>query len=191
MAGAVAALTAVVVLAGCGSNDDPAPPTITADQAPGALATPAVVPATVPVKDQCTGEELSLNLGRIDGSAGSVTLPLVFTNTGARPCVLHAYPSVSYVTTEAGTEIGAAATPTRSTGSAAEPFTLAPGGRATATVRAVQVENYPEHECGPTPVAGLRVHAPGDSAAKFVAYAGTGCVLPGVDQLQVTAFAPL
>jgi hypothetical protein len=184
-----AAAAALAALTGCGSNDDPAPAEITITRAPDALASPVVVPTTVPVNDMCTSDELSMNLGRIDGSAGSVTIPLVFTNTGARPCIVYAFPSVSYVSAEDGVEVGAAAT--RSSGSAVEPVTLAPGGRATATVRAVQVENYPEAECEPTPVAGLRVYTLGDPSTKFVSYAGTGCVLPGVDQLQVTAFTPL
>ncbi|MGW4480919.1 DUF4232 domain-containing protein [Rhodococcus triatomae] len=185
---AIAALTAA--LAGCGADtESSSPDTTSVETVAGATDSPAsAVAATsvVPAEDRCTADELSLNLGRTDGSAGSVTVPLVFTNTGPRPCILYGFPGVSYVTAKDGTEVGAAAT---RSGSAGEPATVAPGGRATATVRAVQVENYPESECGPTAVAGLRVYAPDDSSGLFVALPGTGCVLPGVDQLQVTSVA--
>lgn len=179
-------LGAVTILAGCSSDDDDPPKSITIELAP----TNQVVSGTteIPVADRCTADELSLNLGRTDGSAGSVTMPLVFTNTGDRTCILSGFPGVSYVTAENGTEVGAAAT---RSGSPSGPVTLAPGGRATASVRAVQVLNYPDYQCGPTPVAGLHVYPPDDSAALFVAYPGTGCALPNVDQLQVTAVVPM
>lgn len=181
-AGALVAMGALV--SACGSDE--MPPTAIASL-PTAATTDAAAPAAdtpVTADDRCTDDELSLNPGRTEGSAGSTTVPLVFANTGDRECVLEGFPGVSYVTDEGGTEVGAAAS---RTGPAGDAVYLQPGSRAAAVVQAVQVLNYPTEDCEPTPVAGLRVYAPNASAARFVALPGTGCALPAIDQLQVTA----
>ena len=46
---------------------------------------------------------------------------------------------------------------------------------AVALVQFVQVANFDATVCRPTPVRGLRVYPPGDTASLFVAAAGTGC----------------
>jgi hypothetical protein len=63
---------------------------------------------------------------------------------------------------------------------------LRPGGKAQALVQFVQVANFDAAVCQPTPVRGLRVYPPGDTASLFVAADGTGCAgtLPG-PQLSV------
>lgn len=182
---------AAALLAACSSPESPTPIGTQSGAAPStALGSttgnrePDATAATVADQDRCTAGELSLNPGRPDGSAGSVTIPLVFTNTGGRTCTLYGFPGVSYVDSADGTEIGAAAT---RSGDSGTPIALAPGERATAMVRAAVVLNYPAEECSPTPVAGLRVYPPNDSTALFVAHTGTGCAGHGVDQLQVTA----
>ncbi|MGW0042501.1 DUF4232 domain-containing protein [Rhodococcus sp. NPDC003348] len=186
---------AAAMLAACGSPGAPDSPTTvsppaatTAGPTTGGAAsggtTSGDTAAAVADQDRCTTQELSVNEGRVEGSAGSVTIPLVFTNTGSRTCTLYGFPGVSYVDGADGVEIGAAAT---RAGGSGEPVVLAPGGRATATVRAVQVLNYPAEQCNPTPVAGLRVYPPNDTATLFVSRAGTGCAQHGVDQLEVTA----
>jgi hypothetical protein len=48
------------------------------------------------------------------------------------------------------------------------------------------VANYDAAVCRPTPVRGLRVYPPGDTAALFVPAEGTGCAgTPPGDQLSV------
>ncbi|MFF0817553.1 DUF4232 domain-containing protein [Rhodococcus sp. NPDC003318] len=175
------------VLTGCGTEEPhlggavPATPSIAA---PGLSGGTAAAGTTGPAPDPCTASDLSVTDTRTDESAGSVTIPLRFVNTGERACSLHGFPGVSYVTAKDGTEVGAAAT---HSGDIGEPVTLAPGGRATVTVRAAQVVNYTPAQCEPTPVAGLRIYPPNDSQALYVAHAGTGCARPEVEQLQVTA----
>ncbi len=182
----VLAATAVALVA-CGSGDPPSAPVVPSTSVP-----PAASPATgaAPVVDPagCAASELSLGLGREDGSAGSVTIPLVLSNVGARACTLTGFPGVSYVTGRDGTEVGAAASRSGDAGAA---VVLAPGDRATATVRAVQVLNYPTDDCEPTSVAGLRVYPPNAADALYAARPGTGCAGYGVDQLQVTAVTRL
>ncbi|GAA4471513.1 DUF4232 domain-containing protein [Rhodococcus olei] len=186
-AAAAAGAVAVAALAACGSDGStesvttsPFAPATGSGTAASTTASPVAVAAG------CTASDLSLRLGREEGSAGSVTIPIVFTNTGGRACTLHGFPGVSYVTGEKGTEVGAAASQSGDTGTA---VSLSPGGRASATVRAVQVLNYPADKCDPTPVAGLRVYPPNTEDALYAARPGTGCAQYGVDQLQVTSAA--
>ena len=44
-----------------------------------------------------------------------------------------------------------------------------------ALVQFVRVANFDAAVCKPTPVRGLRVYPPGDTASLFVPAAGTGC----------------
>ncbi|MFD4292892.1 DUF4232 domain-containing protein [Rhodococcus sp. NPDC058505] len=194
-AAAGALLIGAGIVAGCASDPSgatPRPAAAVADPGTTAATPPEVAAAetaaAAPVADtdRCTTRELSVNDGKSQGSAGSVTIPLVFTNTGGRTCTLDGFPGVSYVDGEDGREVGRAAT---RSGEGGAPVVLAPGARATAMVRAVQVLDYPAQECVPTPVAGLRVYPPNDTATLFVGHAGTGCATYDVNQLQVTAVA--
>lgn len=155
-----------------------APPTRTTTAAP-----PTTQPTT-PAVAACQAGQLSVDLGAPDGAAGSTTYALTFTNTSGESCRLDGFPGVSYVTGSGGTQVGAAAE--RSGGSQGA-TTLSPGNSASAQVQAVQVANYPESDCNPEPVAGLRVYPPGSYDALFVALDGTGCANDGVKQLSVTA----
>ncbi|TQF65839.1 DUF4232 domain-containing protein [Rhodococcus spelaei] len=157
-------------------------PTGAGESTGNAASTATDRPAADP--NACTATELTLTAGQSEGAAGSVIIPLVFTNKGARTCVLDGFPGVSYVTGEGGTEVGAAAT---RAGSSAGPVRLAPGTKATANVRAVQVLNYPSSDCVPGAVGGLRVFPPNAFDALFLPHSGTGCTQPGVHQLEVTA----
>ena len=60
-----------------------------------------------------------------------------------------------------------------------------PGHSAHATLRAVNVGNFPPATCTPTPVLGLRIYPPNQTAAAFIAQTGTGCAQAGVNQLQI------
>lgn len=188
---------AALTLAGCSSNDtEPAASTASAAPTSAAAATttaqdlsapesPAAATTPVDNPNTCAATELMLTAGQTQGAAGSTIVPLVFTNTGGRTCVLKGFPGVSYVTGESGTEVGAAAARSGEEGAEVE---LAPGATASAQVRAVQAENYPAEMCAPTPVAGLRVFPPNAYASLFLPYPTTGCANtgPGVFQLEVT-----
>lgn len=189
---AAAGIAGMLTTAACSSDGDgtaePAPGTTTAVTAAAASTTAAVTETTAAQQQNgCAVSDLRLTLGQVQGAAGSTELPLVFTNTGGRTCVLDGFPGVSYVQGGAdGAQVGAAAT---RSGQSAGPVTLAPDATATAMVRAVEVQNYPEDTCVPTPVAGLRVYPPNDTGSIFVPYATTGCSQTGdgLDQLSVQA----
>ncbi len=138
---------------------------------------------------RCTAAQLSATLGQGDAAAGSVTRPLEFTNTGSGPCELRGFPGVSYVAGDDGHQVGPAA---QETGERAGEVVLRPGGQAVALVQFVQVANFDAAVCKPTPVRGLRVYPPGDTASLFVPAAGTGCAgTPPGPQLTVrTVTAP-
>ncbi|HST98036.1 MAG TPA: DUF4232 domain-containing protein [Geodermatophilus sp.] len=176
-----------VVTAGCGAPaaSPPAPETVTVTAPAPVEPRPASAAATPAAggTPRCTTAGLSATLGEGDAAAGSVTRPLVFTNTGAAPCELRGFPGVSYVAGADGHQVGPAA---QETGERAGEVVLRPGGKAQALVQFVQVANFDAAVCQPTPVRGLRVYPPGDTASLFVAADGTGCAgTPPGPQLSV------
>jgi hypothetical protein len=119
------------------------------------------------------------------GCRGSVYRVLVFTNRGSQSCELQGFPGVSYVAGDDGHQVGPAAT---RTGDRGEPVHIAPGGTASAQLRQVNVANFDPAVCQPTPVRGLRVYPPGETAAIFVPLGSTGCAgTPSGPQLTVQA----
>jgi len=132
----------------------------------------------------CRASTLRVSLGSGDAAAGTSYVQLEFTNTGSRSCVIQGFPGVSYVTGDNGTQVGA---PAERDGTKGVAVTLAPRGVASATLAMVQVLNYDESVCRPTPVRGLRVYPPGDTASVFVATNGTGCTgNPPGPQLRIS-----
>jgi hypothetical protein len=192
-----AAGAALVLATGCGAPTPPAetPPTSTPSPGTATVTVTAPVPAPTPTSapeqpggtPRCTTAELRATLGDPEGAAGSVHRPLVFTNTGGRPCELRGFPGVSYVTGDDGHQVGPAA---QESGERGGEVVLAPGGQAAAPVQFVQVANFDAAACRPTPVRGLRVYPPGDTASLFVAAEGTGCAgTPPGPQLSVRTVA--
>ena len=198
-----AALTAVGVLAGCGGaaqSGPVAPPS--PSPAPTATAPVTAVPGTAgptsapaSAGDQggssgdsgglprCTTGELSAGLGPAEGAAGSIYRDLVFTNTGPRTCELRGFPGVSYVTGDDGHQVGPAAV---MQGERGGQVPIPPGRTAVAPLQLVNVQNFDPGVCQPTPVRGLRVYPPGDTASLFVPMDGTGCAgTPPGPQLSV------
>ncbi|MFF1550634.1 DUF4232 domain-containing protein [Rhodococcus erythropolis] len=194
-----APLAALALLSGCGSDEtgtaesSPASATTTTTSAPATptgTASPSTThtdhtqttTSTAPNPDGCAMGELNVTLGQPNGAAGSVELPVVFTNTGGRTCTLDGFPGVSYVTGASGSEVGAAAGRSGS-GSL---VSLAPGSAATSLVRATNVENYPADQCGVTDVAGLKVYPPNSYDSVFLAYPTKGCSMTGANINQLT-----
>jgi hypothetical protein len=198
-AGAVLAMT----VAGCSgaptvpappSRTDSAAPSSTAEAAPGTTTEPSgsgeqaggggAAPAQPGGPVPCRAGTLSVTLGPGGGAAGTVYAPLRFSNKGSRPCVIQGFAGVSYVTGDNGTQVGPAA---ERDGVKGAPVTLAPGAVASASLAMVQVLNYDESVCKPTPTRGLRVYPPGDTASVFVPIAGTGCAgSPPGPQLRIS-----
>lgn len=138
-------LALAVALAGCssgtpGSSSSPASPTSSAPASPAATASPSASASTDPTAPdgQCADDVLSVELSGGDAGAGSIGYELVFTNGGTTECVLAGAPGVSVVGDGDGTQIGEAATQDET--SDPTPVTLAPGGTATAELRAVNIE---------------------------------------------------
>lgn len=137
---------------------------------PAAVPTPAAAePATV---GTCTAAMLT---GRIDtpagaGAMGSVYRSIVLTNTTTAPCSTAGFPGVSAVDA-AGKQIGL---PADRDGSQLTVLTLAPGASATATLKQGSGQNYGA-DCGPTPVAGLRVYPPGATDSLVLEQHGEAC----------------
>ena len=192
----IALMTAATVVTACGG--EPAPPSASPSPAtsvpaqaepPTQAAPPTTAPPVppAPVTPRCTAADLRVTLGAAGGAAGSVYRPLVFTNAGGRACELRGFPGVSYVAGDDGHQVGPAA---QMSGERGVQVTIPPGGSAAADLQLVQVRNFDPAACRPTPVLGLRVYPPGDTAALFVPAAGTGCAgTPPGPQLSVRTIA--
>ncbi|MCA1693663.1 MAG: DUF4232 domain-containing protein [Actinobacteria bacterium] len=117
-------------------------------------------------------------------TAGPASAPeLVFTNTGSQACAMQGFPGVSYVAGDVGQQVGLAA---ERVGDAGGPVRIAPGATASAQLQLVNVANYDAAVCRPTPVRGLRIYPPDETAALFVPVGATGCAgTPPGSQLTV------
>jgi hypothetical protein len=165
-------------------------PSATGPIGPGPLPSatgPIASPTSVAQQAGCQTGQLRTELGQASAAAGTVGFPIVFTNTGAAPCVLAGFPGVSYVTGPSGDPVGASAA---HDGAAGGPVRLAPGGQASALVLAVNVGNYPAAQCAPVHVPGLRVYPPDNTAARYLARPSTACRNPAPQQLRVRAVVP-
>jgi hypothetical protein len=197
MAGVGSAVAvAALLLGGCGgghhstsegaasSNPPTSPSTSGGAVTTAAPSTPTSAPAGA---GGCPTSQLRVALGTSQGAAGSVFVPLVFTNAGGTSCTLTGYPGVSYVTGDTGQQVGQPAS--RDAGSVTT-VRLAPNASASSTLREVNPANFPPEQCLPTAVRGLRVYPPGQTAAAFVALAPgamacSGTLPGGQSQLSV------
>lgn len=159
---------------GAPAPEAPAPEATTPATTPAAAPAPATTNSpTTPVDPSiCRSTALSVTLGGAEGAAGTVYASLKFTNTGPNPCVLHGFPGVSYVSGDNGNQVGPAAERDGVKGAA---VSLPHGGVASAQLGMVRVLNYDPSACHPTPIKGLRVYPPGETASVFVPFRGTGC----------------
>ena len=99
---------------------------------------------------------------------------LQLRNTGSTACTIYGYPGVSWVAGSDGHQVGAAATRLADpTGGPEGTVTLAPGGIASAPLDIVDAAVFPKASCKPVPVQGLRIYAPGQTAAMFIPLATT------------------
>jgi hypothetical protein len=142
-----------------------AAPPVTRTAAPPTRPRPAGLP-------RCRSVALAVSLGPAEAAAGSLYRPLLFRNNGPTACELRGFPGVSYVAGDNGRQIGRSAQETGGRGSAVR---IPSGGSAEAVLQLVRVGNFDPAACRPTPVRGLRVYPPGETAAVFVPEPGTGC----------------
>jgi uncharacterized protein DUF4232 len=190
-----AALMATVVACGGSTtgNAEPSPGAVPDTTSPASAGTSAAAPTTIaPTQPggvaNCGTAELRGSLGTPEGAAGSVVVPLVLTNVGSRTCELRGFPGVSYVAGDDGHQVGPAAA---MNGPRGGEVVLKPGAAAAAQLQLANVANFDAGVCQPTPVRGLRVYPPGDTASLYVERAGTGCAgTPPGNQMSVQTLTP-
>lgn len=136
---------------------------------------------------QCRTANLKVTIAHGTAGAGNHYVPIRFTNTGGAPCTLRGWPGVSYVKQPHGQPVGA---PAQRVGQPQGTVRLQPGETASAALDRIQVHNYPPAKCDLTPVQGLRVYPPGNTASAFVpldgAQACSSTAIPGA-QLTIKA----
>jgi len=196
-AGAV--LTAV--LAGCGSGTQdvaqttpsstttvpPSSSSSTTETPSAEAAAPSTAAAPQPVAPSgigdCKAGDISLSLGRGNAAAGTAYRPLVMTNTSGTKCVIQGFPGISYVAGADGHQVGKDAYRDGTKGAA---VVLSKGESASVDIGFVNVQNYDPATCQPTPVKGLRVYLPQETASKFIDAPGTGCASDKIPGNQLT-----
>jgi len=202
LAGALLSGSLVALLAACGSSASSTGATgsDSGSATAGASSPPASsVPATSPSATGggisphasvagCATANLRVTLGTSNGAAGSVYLPIDFTNTGTADCTLYGYPGVSLTGGSPAGQIGAAAD--RNPQTAATVVTLAPGAVAHATLQVTVAGNYPAGTCQPTAATTLVIYPPGQTAAASVPYSTTGCKSTSITILHVEVVQP-
>lgn len=184
---AAGACTAAPSTPGAPTSTAAAPtPTSAAASTPTPTAVPTsatVRPTSAGAVPNCATSELKGSLGQEEDAAGSAYAPLLLTNSGTRTCELRGFPGVSYVAGADGHQVGPAAA---MDGPRGGEVVLKPGAAAAAQLQLVNVANFDAAACQPTPVRGLRVYPPGDTASLYIAWAGTGCAItPPGNQLSV------
>ena len=201
----VAASAGVLALSACGSGgttpaaissapSSSASPTAattvtTATSSPGSPATATPTVAQPAGNGLCRAKDVQLSLGQGDAGAGSAYRPLLIKNVSAGPCVIQGFPGVSYVAGADGHQVGKDAFREGTKGNAVK---LNPGQTAVADIQFVNVQNFDPGTCRPTPVRGLRIYLPQETASNFVPSEGTGCAgtkIPG-NQLAVKTVHP-
>ncbi|MFC6093275.1 DUF4232 domain-containing protein [Saccharothrix lopnurensis] len=112
----------------------------------------------------CRSADLDVRFGRVSGTAGTTYREVVLTNRGPVACVLRGFPGVSYVDA-AGNQVGAAAV---RVGERGPLLTLPHGAAATSDVGFAAVDNFDPADCRKTPVRGIRVHPPDETAPRHL-----------------------
>jgi Protein of unknown function (DUF4232) len=166
-------VAATVALAGCGSSKT------------GTTATTATTGAPVATVSPCATAQLAASLGQSNGAAGTIYYPLNLRNTSSSTCTIAGYAAVSFVAGADDHQVGQAAKQDPgSTGT----VTLSPGQTASARLGIVAAGNFPL-DCTMTPVTGLRVFPPGQSASLVIGHADTACANPKYTTLHVGPWA--
>jgi Protein of unknown function (DUF4232) len=179
--GAAALLCTAVLAAACGKNSTN-PGTSLGSTSPSAPASatppatspsPSAAPASATAAAGVAGCAPSALKAKVDtaqsgAAAGSVYVPVNFTNISSSSCTMFGYPGVSAVSTPSGAQLGRAAT--RNTAAAATLVTLVPGGVAHATIQVADAGNYSPSQCSPVTAHYLRIYPPNQFSAIYARY---------------------
>jgi hypothetical protein len=133
----------------------------------------------------CTTSELTVTVASTPGggTAGSVYVPIEFTNSSGQACALYGYPGVSFVTGRGGSQIGAAAA--RDTAYSPVPVTLDSHATAHAWLQVAEAGNYPASSCHMVAATWLRVFPPGNTVPAYVNHPFSACSSPKASLLTV------
>jgi cytoskeletal protein RodZ len=180
-------ITVVWLVASNAASPSPTPTPTTSTASASPTQTPTPTKTTTPAVARCTVDQLNVTLGQGSGAAGSVTMPILFTNKGKTPCELHGFPGVSFVGDNKGTQRGAPADEDSAT--AIQPNTLQPGGGVQAGLKIEQAANF--DKCTVVPADGFRVYPPHSFDAVFVPAKGlSACSNADVHLLTVKPVLP-
>ena len=191
----LAVTAGLAVLAGCGgapsntsadTGSTTSKPSHAATQRTGSSSSPTPSPSG---PARCTTKGLRVSLTGGEGAAGSTYYELTLTNTSGHPCRTGGFGGVSLVGDGNGTQIGAPAD--RTEPGKVRAITLRPDGRATATLRVTNAENYSPSKCDPAAAEGFRVYPPNETHATYVARGSTGCRNDTVHLLTLTPYQPV
>ena len=155
-----------------------------------ALAVVSVAVAASPAvtTPECRSSQLRVSLGRSEGAAGSLYVPLVFTNVGGRACHLRGFPGVSSVAGASGRQVGAPAR--RTTDIAVRTVLIRPRHSASALYRQANSGNYPRSLCRPEQTRGLRIYPPDERAALFLPWPHRTCSIAGARDSSIGPVQP-
>lgn len=160
--GATAALAVTL------SKGAPINAALASDKGAGVAHAVAAPPPT-PVTARCPAAGLRISLGPGAQVGAAITrYRLEFTNVSGTPCTLAGYPEV---TAYRGDDVQVGPAAARDTSGAARRVLLAPGQSAHAVLDAAT----PAARCHPLRASGLRVIAPGQTAARYVKRSFTAC----------------
>ena len=182
--GAAALLATAALTAACGpANGNSAAGNSTSSPAATAPATAPASPASSPaptsgnnpVTAGCSSAALTahVDLAQSGAAAGSVYVPIDFTNTSGSPCTMDGYPGVSFVRSRSGGQLGNAAT--RNPAAVPAMVTLAPGGVAHAILQVGEAGNYSPSACTPVAAHWLKIFPPNQATAIYARYDVQAC----------------
>jgi hypothetical protein len=149
---------------------------------PAAPGTAAASPASSPAASHgsaaaagCASSALTAHVDVAQGgaAAGSIYVPIDFTNTSGGACTLEGYPGVSFVRSPSGSRLGKPAA--RNPAATAAMVTLAPGGVAHATLRVAEAGNYSQSACSPVMAHWLKIFPPNQATAIYARYEVQAC----------------
>lgn len=121
---------------------------------------------------ECTNAELTASYRSTGAGMSHEYGKIVLKNVSDHACTIRGYGGLSYVGHGDGTQIGAAATRTRSR---ERTLVVRPGHKVVSAVSATSAAPYPKHRCRPAHVDGFRVYVPDETRSQFVAHPTRGC----------------
>ncbi|MFD6158630.1 DUF4232 domain-containing protein [Nocardia sp. NPDC060256] len=192
---ALVILAAALPLTACGSSSPDSSTTATTPPAaasshrtPTVATTPTTsvvaAPDGVPL---CASGDLTVSLGQQGGAAGSIYVPIIFTNTGPTPCALSGYPAVSLAAGNPPAPLGPEAEPDNTAPATPAPVTVAPTESAHAILRYSQAGNY---DCERAPAQYLLIHPPNQPTAVTKPFTAEACIKPAYLLLHIDPIKP-